>query len=115
MDKKCYELVKTEAGFRKEDRSFMGVSRQNHSICTSGDDSFVVTGSSMRLVSHKCQEYRIQENLWYGLPDLKSGRFDHSSCSFRKRTIYVFGGYSRSQRNYTNSIEKLQIGQKSWL
>ena len=103
------------SGFERTNLSYMGVERQQHSMCTSGDDSFVVTGSNFKLFANKCQEYKISENCWYKLPDLTVGRFDHSSCSFRKRTIYVFGGYSRSHRDYIGSIECLQIGSPSWI
>ena len=97
ISKKCFEPKQREDGsFYRTNQSWMGVERQQHSMCTSGDDSFVVTGSNYKLFGKKCQEYRISENLWYKLPDMSVSRFDHSSCSFRKRVIYVFGGYVRS-------------------
>ena len=56
QDRLCFELVYSmeQKGFVQEKRSNMGVQRQNHSICTSGDDSFVVTGSNHTLASKKC-------------------------------------------------------------
>ena len=84
-------------------------------MCTLKDDSFVVTGSNKTLAARKCQEYNAAENWWYGLPDLRQSRFDHSSCSFDRHLVFVFGGYSHSLRNHTNSIERLAVRKdKNW-
>ena len=49
--------------------------RQGHSVCVSGPDHLIVTGSIRDAVGHKVEQYCISENSWKELPDLRVDTF----------------------------------------
>jgi hypothetical protein len=80
----------------------------------------VVTGSRIdkNNASRSVEQYNIDMDIWFDLPDMNFGRYYHSSCSLANRFIYVFAGIASSTKKYFNSIERFDStakgDQKVW-
>lgn len=93
--KKCIELLKVNNTYFTENRDNMKYPRHGHSVCVIGSKFLVVSGSRIddEQKSHsKVEQYNIDMDIWFDLPDLQKGRHYHSSCAFQERFIYVFFG-----------------------
>lgn len=55
---------------------------------------------------NKCEQYNIDLDLWYDMPNLNVGRHYHASCTFSDRFVYVFCGIAHVGKKYCNSIEQ---------
>ena len=99
VDTKSWEVL---------NRDKMKHARHGHSACSLGEKFIVVTGSRKENDSAhmKCEQYNVDIDIWFDLPDLNEGRHYHASCSFRDRFVYVFCGISNTSKKYCNSIEK---------
>ena len=89
-------------------RDKMKYARHGHSACSLGEKFIVVTGSRKEEENAhmKCEQYNVDIDIWFDLPNLNEGRHYHSSCSFRDRFVYLFCGISNTTKKYCNSIEK---------
>jgi N-acetylneuraminic acid mutarotase len=54
----------------------------------------------------------IKENKWTELPDLNTGRYYHSSCSFNESKVFVFCGIEHMTKKYLDTIEFLNLSEK---
>ena len=89
-------------------RDKLKYARHGHAACSLGDKFIVVTGSRKEEENAhmKCEQYNVDLDLWFDLPNLNESRHYHSSCSFRDRFVYLFCGISNTTKKYCNSIEK---------
>ena len=79
--------------------------RSLHSMCVVGETMLVVTGTFSKFGEGKrCEIYDTERDEWREIKQLNWGRRRHSSCSFRARFVYVFGGWDG--KSYINSLEK---------
>jgi len=90
--------------------------RNGHAICAIGaTNSVIVTGSRIDSGT-TCEMLSIKENKWQELPELKNGRYYHSSCSFNDNKVFVFCGLCSNTKKYLDSIEFLELSnvQAGW-
>lgn len=96
----------------------MKYARHGHSVCCLNDKFLIVTGSRCEEdeAFKRCEQYNIDLDLWFEVPNLNVGRHYHSSCTFAERFVFVFCGIAQSGKRYCNSIEKYdsQHRQDSW-
>jgi hypothetical protein len=84
------------------------------------DKFLVVTGSRIdkNNANKSVEQYNIDMDIWFDLPDMNFGRYYHSSCSLADKFVYVFAGISSSTKKYFNSIERFDSmargNQKVW-
>lgn len=57
-----------------------------------------------------CEVYEIKSDKWEDLPNMKNGRYYHSSCSFNGEKVFVFCGLCSKTKKYLDSIEFLDFG-----
>ena len=95
----CFKLIVEDLTCIASERVRMAHYRQGHSVCVSGPDHLIVTGSIRDAVGHKVEQYWISENSWKELPDLRSGYFWHSSCTFDERYVFVVGGTNTHKKD----------------
>ena len=53
--------------------------------------------------------YNIDKNAWKQLPKLNQGRYQHGSCGFKGRFVYIFAGYSFTSHVGDNPIEMINL------
>jgi len=96
------------ASFKLIPKQRMTYARHGHSACELGEKFIIVTGSRKEQdkAQHKCEQYNIDLDLWFELPELNEGRHYHASAQFNQKTVYVFAGISNTTKKYVNSIEK---------
>jgi hypothetical protein len=83
--------------------------RNGHAICAiSSTQSVIVTGTRID-AGNTCEMLSIKENKWQELPELKNGRYYHSSCSFNDSRVFVFCGLCSLTKKYLDSIEFLEL------
>ena len=79
-----------------------------HAVCCMGSDVIVVSGSCITQASSKHVEYySISGNYWMALPQLNTGRINHSSCCYNSQKLFVFCGFSQATYQSLCSIEIL--------
>jgi hypothetical protein len=84
-------LVKRDGKFTFEVKAVMNHARNGHSVCVMGQKYLVVAGT--RIGNGASSEiFDIKDNSWSDLPDLNTGRYYHSSCSFNNSKVFVFCG-----------------------
>ena len=68
--------------------------RSDHSMCFLNDRYLIITGSYLRekKVCETVERYDIKKNFFEKMPPLKSGRCQHSSCSFDGQYVFVMCG-----------------------
>lgn len=91
--------------------------RHGHSCCVIDNKFLMCTGSRKENegAQFKCEQYNIDLDLWFDVPDLNEGRHYHTSCSFKGHVVYCFAGISNATKKYTNSIERYDvITRQSW-
>lgn len=89
----------------------MNYARVSHSACY-GRNALIVSGSwkeesisTVECLNLNPNELSIE---WQKLPNLKQGRFDHSSCVLGDQ-FFAFCGFSRHLTQYLASIEILDL------
>ena len=106
----CTEIINTKSiAFDTIKKDKLRAPRHGHSITCLKDKFLVVTGSRIEKDdAHKSvEQYNIDMDIWFDLPNLNHGRYYHSSCVLADRWIYVFAGIANATRKYFNSIERL--------
>ena len=85
------------------------------SICALGDKSLVVTGSFVSYSRIRAEKFCIATNTWTELPMLNEEKYNHSSCSFEHRYVFLFGGNTSGEKDF-DIIERLDFLQSdpSW-
>ena len=69
-----------------------------------------MTGSLNDEYYNKCELYSLDEDRWSELPDLLTGRYQHSMTAMNQRFLYVYGGEEfYTGDGQTNSIERLDL------
>ena len=93
----------------------MNYARVSHSACY-GRNALIVSGSwkeesisTVEYLNLNPNELSIE---WQKLPNLKQGRFDHSSCVLGDH-FFAFCGFSRHLTKYLASIEVLDLSAQS--
>ena len=57
------------------------------------DNKYIIASGCGSKENHKkCEIYDVTKNDWKDLPDMITGRYDHSSCVFKNKYFYVFSG-----------------------
>lgn len=86
----------------------MKYARHGHSVCCLNDKFLIVTGSRCEEddAFKRCEQYNIDLDLWFEIPNLNVGRHYHSSCTYNERFVFIFCGIAQSGKKYCNSIEK---------
>ena len=56
-----------------------------------------------------CEKYDEETDMWSMMPDMNVGRWNHKSCSFNQKQLYVFCGWN-DDSSFLNSIEKIYMG-----
>ena len=86
----------------------MKYSRHGHSVCCLNDKFLIVSGSRCEDDDSfkRCEQYNIDLDLWFEIPNLNVGRHYHSSCTYNERFVFVFCGIAQSGKKYCNSIER---------
>ena len=71
-----------------------------YAVSTLGSDYIITTGCGSKADASKRGElYKVEKNKWRALPEMGTGRYNHSMCTFKKQFVYVFAGYSFAQSN----------------
>lgn len=85
--------------------------RHGHAVCCLRDKFLVVTGSRVDInnASSATEQYNVDLDIWFDLPQLNNGRHYHSTCAMNDRFVYVFAGISNASKRYCNSIERIDI------
>ena len=93
----------------------MKYARHGHSVCHLRDKFLVVTGSrcNEEEAYRRCEQYNIDLDVWFKIPDLNVGRYYHSSCPFNDQYVFVFCGIAQHNLKYCNSIERYDSANKS--
>lgn len=113
--KECRKLVKKDGGFNFEVRAMMKYARNGHSVCAVGQTHLVVAGT--RIGNGASSEIMdIKADKWSDLPDLNTGRYYHSSCSFNSSKVFLFCGIEQATKKYLDSIEfiDMQANNRKW-
>ena len=79
-----------------------------HSLCAVGDKTLVVTGSFLSYSRDKAELYSVERDEWSELPDLSEPRYQHSSCSFEQRYVFLFGGCTTGT-DTSDLLERLDL------
>ena len=114
--KQCYQIINNgTATFDCIAMDELKYARHGHSVCCLNDKFLIVTGSRCEddRAYERCEQYNIDLDLWFEIPNLNVGRHYHSSCTFQDRFVYVFCGIAQSCRKYCNSIERYDSQNRS--
>lgn len=93
--KQCYQIINNgTATFDCIAMDELKYARHGHSVCCLNDKFLIVTGSRCEddRAYERCEQYNIDLDLWFEIPNLNVGRHYHSSCTFQDRFVYVFCG-----------------------
>jgi hypothetical protein len=82
--------------------------RHGHSICCLKDKFIICTGSRVEseAANRAVEQYNIDLDIWFDLPQLNHGRHYHASCTLANKYVYVFAGITNATKKYSNSIER---------
>ena len=73
----------------------MSYRRMMSSVTALDDNHLVVTGG-LNPSGTKSEYYSVEDDSWKTIADLGIGRKMHSSCSFNRASVFVFGGKNGS-------------------
>ena len=68
----------------------------------------MVTGSRFGFVGYT-ELYDTNKDVWRELPQMRTSRYYHTSCSFNSNAVYVSCGVSSETKGYLNTIERLDL------
>lgn len=114
--KQCHQIVNNNSNlFDCLAMDEMKYSRHGHSVCCLNDKFLIVTGSRCEDDESfkRCEQYNIDLDLWFEIPNLHIGRHYHSSCTYNERFVFVFCGIAQSGKKYCNSIERYDSSNRS--
>ena len=114
--KQCYQIINNGTNtFDCIAMDELKYARHGHSVCCLNDKFLIVTGSRCEddRAYERCEQYNIDLDLWFEIPNLNVGRHYHSSCTFQERFVFVFCGIAQSGRKYCNSIERYDSQNRS--
>ena len=93
--KQCYQIINNGTNtFDCIAMDELKYARHGHSVCCLNDKFLIVTGSRCEddRAYERCEQYNIDLDLWFEIPNLNVGRHYHSSCTFQDRFVFVFCG-----------------------
>ena len=114
--KQCFQIVNNQTNiFDCLGMDDMKYARHGHSLCCLNDKFLIVTGSRCEddEAFKRCEQYNIDLDLWFEIPNLNVGRHYHSSCTYNDRFVFVFCGIAQSGKKYCNSIERYDSQNRS--
>lgn len=107
--RECRKLLKADSkSYVFQLRADMKYARHGHSACGVGEKFLVVTAGRIG-DGNTCEIYDVGLNKWQDLPKLNTKRHYHSSCAFENSSVFVFCGINCDNRQYVNTMERLDI------
>ena len=114
--KNCFQIVNNNTNvFDCLGMDDMKYARHGHSVCCLSDKFLIVTGSRCEEdeAFRRSEQYNIDLDLWFEIPNMNVGRHYHSSCTYNERFVFVFCGIAQSGKKYCNSIERYDSQNRS--